>query len=99
MTLKEKIARAMADRDCKNDRGEGPWSKMPPHIHEWYLDMAEVAIAFFSEPTEAMIEAGGKFLSEQWEGDNWTDPEKRTRWRFEAEDAFNAMINAAKEAE
>ena len=99
MTMKERIARAMCEADglewddqldpMKSSNGDDDGQ-------QYYLAHATAALDALAEPTPEMAEAGGKFLSQQWEGDNWSDPAKRTRWRFDAKDAFSAMIKAAR---
>jgi len=91
----EKMARAIFESTFEEGAEGRKMYDEPPFLVDAELarKYAKAALKALSEPSEGMIEVGGKFLSKQWEGDNWTDPEKRTRWCFEAQDAFTAMIN------
>jgi len=49
MTMREKMARAMAEKDGKE------WAPMSERFRDAYYDHADAALSALAEPTEAMI--------------------------------------------
>lgn len=65
MTMRERMARAMFEHDCKelalqgNYSPLGPWDKMDVSEHQCLMKRADVALDLLTaRPTERMISAG-----------------------------------------
>lgn len=78
MDMIERVARAMFDV-CSVDGVTLPWEKVDQGKRDLHMEWATAAIEAMREPTEAMVEAGEKYI----------------RAGRLAEEKYKAMINAA----
>lgn len=82
MTMREKIARALAAHACRIADKSG--ADLPADIWEQGLPQADAALNAMREPDEAMIEAGDEITSHACNYDT-----------VDAADVWAAMIDAA----
>lgn len=61
MNMREKMARAMAEKDGKH------WAPMSEMFREAYYNHADAALSALREPDEAMMAAGGDELLADWD--------------------------------